>query len=342
MQGLENLGSTCAINSLIQIICRTHYLRNIFLSDDIKQDTLSHELKEILNLMHNQKHSLSPKRFVNRLYTHMNGIFIQGEQIDIGELWMFLFDKLSTEQSIDDNIALPELVSTINIEHDNKSLSQSLELKNLCIHTIGKMNQQKTSKLLESCQGIILNIIKCNKCNKSIFNFEPFITIQLDLPEDNPTITSQLSQPTLAALFRNFLQANTHHDDWKCENCNECTSYTKMLKLWKLPPVLIFVVKRFANMTNKNTKPININRSICVKKGSVINQIESDYHYYCTSFALHYGNLSGGHYCAACTHEENIVLYDDLKMTILKKEDFSKIYENNNTAYMIVYSLNIH
>jgi len=48
MQGLENIGSTCAINSLIQIICRNTYLRDTILSYELSDDTLTNNLKEIL------------------------------------------------------------------------------------------------------------------------------------------------------------------------------------------------------------------------------------------------------------------------------------------------------
>jgi len=47
MQGLENLGLTCAANSLIQMMCRNNNIRNIILEDNIPHNTLSHELKEI-------------------------------------------------------------------------------------------------------------------------------------------------------------------------------------------------------------------------------------------------------------------------------------------------------
>jgi hypothetical protein len=48
MQGLANLGFTCAINSLIQIICRNDIMRNIILNYDIDNDSLLHNLKEII------------------------------------------------------------------------------------------------------------------------------------------------------------------------------------------------------------------------------------------------------------------------------------------------------
>ena len=71
-----------------------------------------------------------------------------------------------------------------------------------------------------------LNILKCNKCQTTLFNFEPFISIPLDI------ITEKV--PTITSMLRNFLKIQEHNGDWKCEKCNEYHSYTKTIKLWKL------------------------------------------------------------------------------------------------------------
>ena len=96
MQGLANLGATCAVNSLIQIITREPILRNYILSDQFKNinnDTLLSNLREIIDLMYNKNKSLTPNKFIDNLYKHLT-IFERGDQIDIGELWIFLFDKI--------------------------------------------------------------------------------------------------------------------------------------------------------------------------------------------------------------------------------------------------------
>ena len=76
MQGLQNLGDTCAINSFIQIFCRIDELRNLILNEkNIPDNSLSFELKEILHLMHNENKSLSPNKFINYFYTIFANIF---------------------------------------------------------------------------------------------------------------------------------------------------------------------------------------------------------------------------------------------------------------------------
>lgn len=333
MQGLQNLGSTCAINSLIQIICRTRHLRDTVLKQDISlTDTLTYQLKEILDMMHNHNHSLSPKKFVNHLYKSFEGIFQPGEQLDIGELWMFLFDKISNECGANITEQMQTIILDLPLpDNSNSNLAKSEELFQKCQSTIQKINNNKSSIWLETSQGIMLNMLKCHECDEILYNFEPFTSIALDITNEE--------LPSVSSMFRNYLRPIDCNADWKCEKCNKYTHYTKCLKLWKMPPVLTFIIKRFTDMHQKNCKPIKINTKLCVKKGSIISNMEEDYNYNCTSMALHYGNLSGGHYCALCQTGENFVLYDDLNMSIIQHENMKKVFDNNIEAYMLVYTL---
>lgn len=335
LQGIENLGATCAINSLIQIICRTPQLRTAILTSEITApDTFTAELREILNMIHIQQHSVSPKKFVNHLYKHFDGIFDRGEQLDIGELWMFLCDKIATELGKDmlptsDNI-------DINI-HDvlnNQQMAGCIGLHQLCERSMCKFNNNKTSTWLDMSQGIMLHIITCNNCNHTIYNFEPFISIPVDIPEDRKCI------PSVAMMLRNYLKTQICSGDWKCEKCCSDTSNTKLIKLWRMPPVLIFIIKRFANMHTKNMHPISINKSICVKKGSILADVEAEYTYHCTSIGYHFGGLSGGHYCALCKNEDNkYILYDDLNINLVNDEQIKKAFDESRDAYMVVYNV---
>lgn len=353
MQGLQNLGSTCAINSLIQIICREPHLRNALIHYDLPENSLSGNLKEILYLMHNQNKSLAPGKFVTKLFETMNGIFQQGEQIDIGELWTFLFDKIATELntipnvhqelSYIDNMNTDETELAITYKNDyeyKKALINSKQLQHKYDCLFRKFNENKTSKWLETSQGFFLNIIKCKDCGNVLYNFEPFTSIPLDIPDDN-------HHPTLTNMLRNFLKEEKRKGDWTCSKCNIYTEYTKSIKIWKLPPVVVFIVKRFANYSSKNNKPVDVNKTICFKRGSILSKIDEDISYNLSSLGMHFGSLHGGHYCAMCNIDEDfktrpdlekIAFYDDINISQVNREKLYQIIEKNTDGYMIVYS----
>jgi len=326
MQGLKNLGSTCAINSLIQIICRNNYLRNSILNNDIPENTLSIELKEILKILYIDKNSVSPNKFINSLYYFLNN-FRLGEQIDITELWFILFNKIA------DEINLLTTSLPYSKMYDEMSLNNS-NINNKANYIISKLNNNKTSSWLTNTQGIILNTIECDICNYSSYNFEPFIAIQLDLFDNNNDSIS------LTSLFRNYIKTTINNNEWKCEKCNKCTKYKKSLKLWKLPNVLIFLIKRYVNINIKNNKPININNNINIKKGCIYSDLNLELSYNLSSIGMHIGNLDSGHYYAICKDENknNFIMYDDLNIKVYNKDN-TNFLKNNRDAYMIVYTL---
>jgi len=343
MQGLANLGATCAINSLIQIITREELLRKYILSDNLKninEDTLLSNLREIIDLMYNKNKSLTPNKFIDNLYNHLT-IFERGEQIDIGELWIFLFDKIQEEINnntkcykkllkIEDNNIVDISDGIIcNKKTDLKKILTGERIRNKYEYVMRKFNNNKKSEWNDMCQGFFLNIIKCNECNNSLYNFEPFTSIQLDILDDNSSITNML---------KNFLKEETRCDGWRCEKCNKNSEYTKTIKIWKLPKILFFIVKRFKDINVKNNNCISINDKICFKGGSVLENIEIDINYSISSLGLHYGILNGGHYCALCKSDDKILLYDDLNIKEIPKDIFENNLKANRDAYMIVYS----
>jgi len=326
MQGLKNLGSTCAINSLIQIICRNKFLRESILNEDIPENTLSIELKEILKILYIDKNSVSPNKFINALYIYLDN-FQYGEQIDITELWFILYDKIANE-IFKSTSKLPYFK-----EYDDMTLNNP-NINNKADYIISTLNDNKTSNWLKNTQGVILNIIQCNNCNYISYNFEPFNAIQLDLPDNNnDTIT-------LTTLLRNYLKSSINKDEWKCEKCNKCSFYTKSHKLWKLPNVLIFLIKRYVDINKKNAKPIDINKNINIKKGCILSDDNLEASYNFSSIGMHIGNLDSGHYYAICKDESNnkFILYNDLNIRIYN-EDNTKFLKKNNDAYMVVYSI---
>jgi ubiquitin C-terminal hydrolase len=346
MQGLANLGFTCAINSLVQIICRNDVLRNIILTyDDLHDNSLISNLRELIILMHIENKSIMPKKFVANIYNNFGNIFNYGEQIDITELWIFMNEKIISELNNNtkyhnslldfDNIEGKYKIIN-NISYDKYddyiiALKNSKYLKEKYIYHYVTNCHNKISLWQNTTNGSLLNITKCKKCEHTLYNFELISSLHLNIPENIET-------PNIINMLQDFLEDNNYSNDWKCDNCNEKTEYIKSSKLWSLPNVLFIIINRFINPDIKNIKPININDALCFSKGTILSNTDIDKNYKLSSIALHTGNTGGGHYTSICStklnDENTFLLYND--DNISKPENF---LHNNREAYMLVYNL---
>lgn len=339
MQGLSNLGFTCAINSLVQIICRNDLLRNIILSYDFPDNTVISNLKELLVLLHIKNKSIIPKKFVASIYNNFCNIFDYGEQIDITELWIFLNQKIISE--INDN---PKYHNTLlnenrilnGIEYSNYedfilAFKNSKYLNEQFIYYYTTHCNNKISLWQNTTQGFLLNITKCKKCENTLYNFEPISTLHLNIPDN-------IDNPNIINMLQDLLQENNYNNDWICDKCKEKTEYIKASKLWSLPAVLFIIINRFVNTNIKNTKPVNINENLFFTKGTILYEKNEEKNYKLSSIALHVGNISGGHYTSICStqvnNENTFLLYND--DNISKVDNF---LQKNKEAYMLIYNI---
>jgi ubiquitin C-terminal hydrolase len=347
MQGIENLGSTCAINSLIQVITRNDILRNIILNNTFASATaatatISGQLNEIIDLMYVKNNSIVPRKFIHTLYSIFKDIFYHGEQIDIGELWTFLSDKIAEEIEAspkDTDIGSSDLADCLtdgviykdDAEFHNAMIKCKL-LKKKYEYYYHKFNT-KTSIWQRSTQGFFLNTTRCVHCQTTFYNFEPFTSLNLDIQQPHTQHTS----PSISLMIANSLKEEVIHGDWFCSTCRKNTAYKKSTKLWKLPDVLVIIVKRFMNTHAKNDAPIKINDYLNFNKGSILSN-KKDVIYDFSSVALHFGSLNGGHYAAICNTPDGDILYDDRNVQKIDGNR-SNFKDKSETAYMVVYTI---
>ena len=146
MQGIENLGSTCAINSLIQVISRNDILRNIILTNEFADNTISSQLKEIIDLMVVKNNSIIPHKFLNTLYSIFKDIFYKGEQIDIGELWTYLSDKIAED------------IAPLPLPNKNNDSQPSLMLKDYLTDGIVYNSDAEFTNAIVNCKLLKKNM----------------------------------------------------------------------------------------------------------------------------------------------------------------------------------------
>lgn len=336
MQGLHNIGSTCAINSIIQIICRNNLMRTTIIDSEFPEETLCAHLKEILVLMYVENKSLIPKKFVKKLFRVFKDNFNYGEQLDIHELWTLLTYKIIHEintqtdiyKIIEQKDIQDTLVNGIIYKSDSEAilaLLNSKKIKNKFRYYDKQLNENKTSVWQELIQGYLLNITTCKKCKNVLYNFEPYTSINLNISGD--------AAISILDMLRQVYKEEHCCDNWKCGKCDEQTEYIKSTKIWSIPDVLTLIINRFINNRQKNNTPVDINETLCFNKGSILNNIDTCVTYELSSIGMHYGNIDSGHYVAICKTDEQYILYND--MEISKIDNFR---QQNSNAYLLVYT----
>ena len=297
-QGLANLGGTCAINSLIQMLYREEKFRTIILNSNTDEGTITNELKDLFKALNNNK-SINPNRFIAKFYEIFNNNFNRYEENDICEIYLILIEKIHNELSYD------YIVDDDCNNHNNK---------------ISKFNNNKYSIIYDLLQGIYIHAIKCLNCNYINDTYEPFIYLNLNIN----------SFSNISSLINNQYFSNNNEfrnkDNWKCDKCNFNSDYIKHTSILKLPKIIFISLNRFKEIVRKNIEPVNIDKKL------VFNNNCYNLH----SIAFHHGDLNGGHYNAICEIEEDKYnIYDDLNVCFINNID--AILSNNNSCYLISY-----
>jgi ubiquitin C-terminal hydrolase len=296
--GLANLGSTCAINSLLQILYRNVKINNIIMKSDVSEGTLTYELKDLFNAL-NQNQTIAPNRFINNFYIIFKDIFNKYEQIDICELYIYIIQKIHDETCY-----------SINVDKNYNNIFEEHR------YSIALFNNNKYSDIYNILQGSYMNTIECLGCGYSNRKFEPFIYIGLDIIE-NMSINELLA--------KTFITETRLKDNWKCDKCLNYCNYNKNSIIWKYPEILFISLNRFKEINKKNNDNIRIDKSLKVHKN-----------YNLRSIGMHYGIIEGGHYNAICNTNNNYYLYDDNSVYKLNDDEMTNALSSNN-SYIICY-----
>ncbi|EFA08548.2 ubiquitin carboxyl-terminal hydrolase 31 [Tribolium castaneum] len=177
---------------------------------------------------------------------------------------------------------------------------------------------------------------------------------------------------TLEECLRDYTEAETLTDAWRCPHCQQYQPVVKTLDMWSLPDILVVHFKRFRQQTlrgcssaklinmvdfpvyNLDMSPHLANKGQNISEDQMImtngwspfkrtrkqsNANDNMYDLY--GICYHHGSdIETGHYTAACKnpYDNQWYLYDDAKVTNLSKQtdDISALLVNNS-AYILFY-----
>jgi ubiquitin carboxyl-terminal hydrolase 8 len=307
--GLANLGNTCYLNSILQILyCiyeLNYYLINIKNIDNLHKINDSFLTKEWINLylfMHNNNNSIiSPNRFIEyskEISKRKNREeFCSFEQNDANDYLYFIIESFHN--------SLNKLDSNIVISKSSHSFI------NEYIEKIEKDDSSIISALFQSC--LLYDYINLNNKKKEFYKIEHGYTIELSIPnKENITIYDCLYE-----TFKDDILNN--ENAWFDDKTNTKKDVIKKTSICFLPPILIIHLKRWIHYSHKNTKLIQCPLELDLTPFLFDNSINKSYELF--GIVNHIGNVFGGHYYSYVNRPDGWYCCDDI--------NFKKINEKN-------------
>lgn len=289
--GLMNLGNTCYMNSILQILAHipnfTNYFRSLDVNSINKDKKLLIELIYVLKDLNEQKESFSPDNFLIELqnYSKEKGLinFTGYDQNDASEFLLILLDYVykTLERKVIININ-----GEVKNEKDN--------LTKLCFADLRNMYSDHYSEILNVCFGYSFTEIFHNETKLTC---TPQSYCMLNLPI--PNVKSNITIIDCLNLYLEEEKIEYFHD-------NQSKECVKRTNFYNFPNVLIITFNRFTYQIRKNHKIIyfpfeNLDLNSYVKGYNSKNEFVYDLYAICN----HSGSCMGGHYTSMIKLDKN-------------------------------------
>lgn len=319
--GLANLGNSCFINSIIQILLNIPELNSI-LDDKNYRTKLNNDINGLLflewdllreDMLKGIYECISPNRFL-AVIRHVSrsknkNEFAGYEQNDIQEFLLFLIDSF--------HLALKRNV-IITITGNPETNEDKLAFN--CYNMIKHMYEKDYSDIFNIFYGIHVSQITHNETNNIIsFKPETFYSLEIPLPE-----LSENKLPTLIECFDLYTSYEIMDGDnmYFYEEIGDKIIAKKNILFWSLPKILIIIVKRY-KYTSRSMKlqqlldfPLeNLNLS-----KYIIGYDKNKYIYDLIGVCNHSGVVDGGHYTSFIKNQidNNWYLCNDTKINLVE------------------------
>ncbi|XP_052204082.1 ubiquitin C-terminal hydrolase 22 isoform X2 [Diospyros lotus] len=235
LRGLNNLGNTCFMNSVLQALLHAPPLRNYFLSDRHNHETCRKRSSDRLCLpcdidvifsavFSGDRTPYSPAQFLYSWWQHSEDLACY-EQQDAHEFFISILDRIHEKEG-----------KASNSIKDNGDCQ--------CIaHRV--------------FSGLLRSDVTCMTCGFTSTTYDPCVDISLDLGTSTSSLTepaNKLTKPaenggnsTLTSCLDLFTRPEKLGSDQKlfCQNCQERRDSLKQMSIRRLPLVLCLHIKRF-------------------------------------------------------------------------------------------------
>lgn len=289
LKGLFNLGNSCWMNSVLQMLCHLpeFAVGGGRLCGSFRNLRTSLLMTEQSSTKSKVSFALRPNDFVAALREKIDFLDVR-EQQDAYEFLIFLLDLIRNEQG-----GVSTNLSSCNLTDVEKCLNSPLD------------------KLF----GFIIKTdMRCQNCQNVKTIFERTAVLSLFIPFAG-------TGTTLDDCLQMFFGETSPDEDRDCEFCGqkaECIMKPSLMED-HLPEVLILHLSRFRMGKNGYLK--NNIEVVFTEELNLMEIINVDAVYTLFGFVTHYGSIDAGHYTSIGKVGDQYYLFDDDSVTAVNKEN---------------------
>ncbi|KAJ2784107.1 hypothetical protein H4R18_001329 [Coemansia javaensis] len=307
--GLNNLGNTCFLNSVLQCLTYTAPLAEYMLAREHSAGCRAgdgcmlcrFEAHTVRALSRREGAAISPKAIVGRLRTVAKHMRV-GRQEDAHEFLRLLVDAFQRS-----------LLAGIDPKIDRR-----VQETTLVGHVFG---------------GYLQSQVSCSRCGHDSNTFDPLLDVSLDIQAGS----------TIAKALRSFIrpEALTKSNRYRCEKCAKLVDATKQMTIYRLPRILTLQLKRFSVFGGKIGRHIEFPLALDMRSYVSKNSPEAgpmEYALYAVLVHAGGSSRSGHYYCfvkspAGIWHELNdSVVRQVSERTVLQQSAYVLFYERKPAA----------
>lgn len=285
---INNLGNTCYMNSIFQILLHTPELTHILntskphnISETRDEYDIIYYWKDMIKTVYSSNNilTITPRSLVQcirKLSAKRLSVKFDNTQQDATEFLLFLMDvfHIALAHNVNIQISTQPVLTLANIE---------------CYKRIKTLYSNSYSDIIKSFYGMtITEILDKQTLNVVSYTFDPYfmLTVPFITSIHNPTIYDCLDM----VLNMEVLEPNS----WINTETQKYQDVIKNTKLWSVPSVFIIHVKKYPT-SYKVSMNIDIPHMLTLRKYLHIS-IPSEYNYKLYAVCNHQGTIHGGHY----------------------------------------------
>jgi len=305
--GLQNLGNTCFMNSVLQCLSNTKPLLSYILNNQWENDlnsttsfmkgVLMQEYANLIRqmwLMSEDRTVISPSSFKDTIGTFAPRFTGYAEQ-DSQEFLRYLL------QGLHEDVNRVRRKPTINFVDEKKE--EKLKEKDRAKLSWERCLKFDNSHLVDIFAGQLKSTLECSRCGYKSITFDMFWDLSIPLPRDKPSTTVQ-------ECLQLFMSKEELTDDEEptCDRCKQKRPCTKKFSIQKCPKILVLHLKRFSQSRYRSKLNTSIDYPLTNLRLDDLNDVISESHegvvpsYNLFGISNHSGTLFSGHYIAKCKH----------------------------------------